>query len=850
LARLFADNVSTEGISLFGDSLLLPSVTRAIVRERDRAETTAGYRVLVEMFLEQQRQARIATYRLDLVRQESGSSADASEWRIADQELLSSVEGLFQLQLNPAKQFAVRDLVVAAEDATITFPRGKAFVAETPTGTTALVVVGAGELRFTPEPESERGQLRLFCGREQLIAPITAAFVRLNPEEFNQRVQADTLSPERVDTRELARAQPLFAEGIAAAFALDLGDIGAGTWSLVPSPGDFLADVRTRKYGTLTFSIATSEPESIQLFDRKRRRTISAYAPRAIRETRGVAFDEDLLADYDVIDYDIDATLNPRTEFLEGLVRIKLRSKRDVLPTLTLRLHDAFTVQSVASEEYGRLLAIRVKGQNSFIVNLPEALERDEVLVLQVAYSGRAPLIEPDREVATVGRQESDTPLMEPEPRYVLSNRSFWYPQSMDTDFATARMRLTAPAPYMSVASGSPSVEGPRRRAPAKAGEPVLITTEFVVGQPLRYLSWTVAEMEPVVQRAVTVDLQTGGDTTSHPGPRYSGFDLTVAAHPRQIRRAPAVAQLVEALMTFYAGLVDDVPFPTLTVALVDNNLPGGHSPGYYTLLYQPLPTSRFAWRGDPVNFDSFPEFFLAHELAHQYWGQAVGWKSYHEQWISEGFAQYFAALYAESREPKTVFGSVLNRMRRSVLENESQGPISLGYRLGHIQGNSRVFRAIIYNKGAMVLHMLRRLMGDDRFFEGLRRVYWAGRFTKLGTDDVRRAFQSMTTLPLDQFFGQWIYGSALPAIRWSWTGGSNARRQPPSDIQLRFEQPAADAFLLPVTVTVTYVDGSTDDHTVLLTDPLVEVRIAARLGVRNVEVNADSASLGRFSAS
>ena len=46
--------------------------------------------------------------------------------------------------------------------------------------------------------------------------------------------------------------------------------------------------------------------------------------------------------------------------------------------------------------------------------------------------------------------------------------------------------------------------------------------------------------------------------------------------------------------------------------------------------------------------FDGYPQFFLAHEIAHQFWGGAVGWESYHEQWISEGFAQYFALLYAE----------------------------------------------------------------------------------------------------------------------------------------------------------------------------------------------------------
>ena len=83
-------------------------------------------------------------------------------------------------------------------------------------------------------------------------------------------------------------------------------------------------------------------------------------------------------------------------------------------------------------------------------------------------------------------------------------------------------------------------------------------------------------------------------------------------------------------------------------MALVESDLPGGHSPAYFAVLNQPLPTTPLTWRNDPASFDSFPEFFLAHEVAHQWWGQAVGWRNYHEQWLSEGFAQYFAALYAQ----------------------------------------------------------------------------------------------------------------------------------------------------------------------------------------------------------
>ena len=181
------------------------------------------------------------------------------------------------------------------------------------------------------------------------------------------------------------------------------------------------------------------------------------------------------------------------------------------------------------------------------------------------------------------------------------------------------------------------------------------------------------------------------------------------------------MAERSRAIFEFYASIVGDAPYPSFTLALSESDLPGGHSPGYFAVLNQPLPTSPFVWRNDPVSFDSYPTFFLAHELGHQWWGQAVGWKNYHEQWLSEGFAQYFAAMYAEKERGTDTFEDVLRQMRRWAIDASPQGPIYLGYRLGHIKSDSRMFRAVIYNKAAMVLHMLRRLLGNETFFRGIR---------------------------------------------------------------------------------------------------------------------------------
>ena len=220
--------------------------------------------------------------------------------------------------------------------------------------------------------------------------------------------------------------------------------------------------------------------------------------------------------------------------------------------------------------------------------------------------------------------------------------------------------------------------------------------------------------------------------------------------------------------------------------------------------------------------------------------GQAVGWQNYHEQWLSEGFAQYSAALFARDRRGEGAFRDVLRQFRRWAIDQSDQGPIYLGYRLGHLKNDSRVFRAVVYNKGAAVLHMLRRLLGDDVFFRGMRRYYAENRFKKAGTMALRNAMEAESGKSLERFFQRWIFESGIPRLRYSTIVEGQ-------ELVVRFEQlgPTAENALydVPVTVSIHYGDKTVED-VVAVTQASVEKRFALSGPIRSVEVNADGAAL------
>src|SRR5207253_2676699 len=162
-------------------------------------------------------------------------------------------------------------------------------------GVTALVLLGRGTANFHPPSTTERGQVKIFCGSEALDTAFDATFIRLNPFDFDTVISSAALQPKRADARELRRAQDIFRDESQKSFGIDLGDLSREPWSLLPGQGDLIAEMRTRRYGTLTYARSSAEAEDITLFDRKQHHNIALYPSREKLARRGLVYNEDEL---------------------------------------------------------------------------------------------------------------------------------------------------------------------------------------------------------------------------------------------------------------------------------------------------------------------------------------------------------------------------------------------------------------------------------------------------------------------------------------------------------------------------------------------------------------------------
>jgi aminopeptidase N len=179
--------------------------------------------------------------------------------------------------------------------------------------------------------------------------------------------------------------------------------------------------------------------------------------------------------------------------------------------------------------------------------------------------------------------------------------------------------------------------------------------------------------------------------------------------------------------------------------------------------------------------------------------------------------------------------------MRKWAIDESDQGPLALGYRLGHVRDDGRAFRAVMYNKGAAVLHMLRRLVGDEVFFLGVRRFYADWRYDKASSEDLRHAMEAESGRSLGRFFERWVYDSTLPQLKFSYRLQDDQAGH--RELVLRVEQ-VDELFDVPITILVEYSDRPTEEVLMTVSERTNEMKVPLSGLLKRVDVSKDDGTL------
>jgi hypothetical protein len=471
------------------------------------------------------------------------------------------------------------------------------------------------------------------------------------------------------------------------------------------------------------------------------------------------------------------------------------------LRVVPFNLYASLRVESVIAEN-GQSLSFIQEDKNDdaelFSVILPQALAAGEAFTLTTTYSGK------------------DAVLNEGSGNYYPNGgaRESWYPNNPDSlfgEYTAYDLTFRIPKGMQMVATGtmvSENKENNQSVSVWKSEGPITVAG-FNFGQfkreeakldKLGYVVQSYANREPpnwvrAVQHYANSDLPIQGP---HTGPDVAlGTMDTTSLN----KKALAEAQVALQLYTDYFG-----PAPCKQLAVTQQTATdyGQSWPG---LVYLPITyffdtTTRhslvnlirercptcFAKGDDPYGYF---KVVAPHEVAHQWWGHKVGFNSYRDQWMSEGFSDMSASLFIQliEKDPKK-FIEFWNDEREMLVERNKEGfraidagPVTMGYRLSNTRSGFDITRRLIYPKGAYILHMIRMMMwdrqtGDQNFKQTMQDFAqtFAGRAAT--TEDFKAIVEKHMTRgmdldgnhKMDWFFNEYVYGTALPSYKLDYT--------------------------------------------------------------------------------
>ncbi|MBT4150059.1 MAG: M1 family metallopeptidase [Candidatus Marinimicrobia bacterium] len=439
----------------------------------------------------------------------------------------------------------------------------------------------------------------------------------------------------------------------------------------------------------------------------------------------------DYQGDLDALHYSIEIGLGEKTDFIEAKVAIKLVSKKDNpnlrLDFTGLKIESFYVNDIVSSYSYDK--GIIDKNLNGY--------NYGDSLIIKVHYSGKAD----DGLIIGNNVHGNRTIFVDNWP-----NRTrFWLP-SIDhpSDKATVTYNIHAPKKWKVIANGY------------SLGKPTK-TINNAIGPKEDRLTWSWKVNVPIptynmVVGAADLEIRTVGLAACGNAPasmRQDGcIEVTYWVYPEDIENAKKSFKRADKIVDYFTNLIG--PFPYEKLANVQTSTRFGGMENASAIFY----SEKGIAAGRNI------EGTVSHEIAHQWFGDAVTEENWHHLWLSEGFATYFGALFFESADGKESFDkkmkSSLNRVINSKVSNR---PI-IDYEQKDL---FKLLNSNNYPKGGWVLHMLRGYLGDKIFFEGIREYYKTYIHKSVLTEQFQRIMEDVSGESLDWFFEQWIFKPGYP---------------------------------------------------------------------------------------